>query len=121
MTRFIELTVEIHDRDRLEVPSSPWMATLQNEGEPGAQGWGETPLEALQDLVDSLTDTDVPTPPERERPAVPCPTPRKRTYASMTEATDHIAQDFRHDKDLRPYVCRCGAIHIGHPFPGADS
>ena len=46
-----------------------------------------------------------------------CPHPDKVPYASEREAWSAI-EDVRRrgyaNRDLKPYVCRCGAIHLGH-------
>jgi len=50
-----------------------------------------------------------------------CPNPGKKTYRTMEEAYNFI--DFAHPEDnfIRPYTCRCGAIHIGHGTPRKTS
>jgi hypothetical protein len=46
-----------------------------------------------------------------------CPHPDKASYASTREAWSAI-EDVRRrgyvSRDLQPYVCVCGAIHLGH-------
>lgn len=43
-----------------------------------------------------------------------CPKPYKRTYATKEIALDFISKEFPKDKKIAPYICSCGAIHIGH-------
>lgn len=43
-----------------------------------------------------------------------CPNPYKKVYRTQNEAYDFIKEHHAGDKDLRPYRCRCGALHIGH-------
>lgn len=43
-----------------------------------------------------------------------CPEPQKKTYRTDAEARTFIEQFHPDDPYIRPYKCRCGAIHIGH-------
>lgn len=40
-----------------------------------------------------------------------CPTPDKRRYTDLVDAMRHVA---RVDSTMKPYICRCGVIHVGH-------
>lgn len=43
-----------------------------------------------------------------------CPSPAKKVYRTEDEANSFIALVHADDRFIHPYVCRCGAIHIGH-------
>ena len=43
-----------------------------------------------------------------------CPNPYKRTYATRGLAEDFIMEVYPDDPYLKPYRCKCGALHIGH-------
>lgn len=46
---------------------------------------------------------------------VRCPRPWKKVYRTEEEAIAFINRVHSEEKDLKPYSCRCGALHIGHP------
>lgn len=43
-----------------------------------------------------------------------CPNPFKKTYRTVEEAENFIQENHAEEKDMHPYTCRCGGIHIGH-------
>lgn len=43
-----------------------------------------------------------------------CPNPSKKVYRTEDEANAFISLVHSDDQFIHPYVCRCGAIHIGH-------
>tara|TARA_B100001146_G_scaffold101880_1_gene90244 strand:+ start:1029 stop:1592 length:564 start_codon:yes stop_codon:yes gene_type:complete len=45
-----------------------------------------------------------------------CPEPQKKTYRTEDEAKTFISEHHPDDPYIRPYKCRCGAIHIGHSY-----
>lgn len=49
------------------------------------------------------------------QPGALCPKPFKRVFPTEEVAQTFIDLTFPEDRRLHPYVCRCGAVHIGHP------
>ena len=45
---------------------------------------------------------------------VRCPTPYKKVFTTEQLARDWIARVHPGDDSILPYLCRCGARHIGH-------
>lgn len=43
-----------------------------------------------------------------------CPHPEKKVYVTRNQARRFIKAYHPFDKDIHPYVCECGALHIGH-------
>lgn len=43
-----------------------------------------------------------------------CPNPYKKTFATQELALTFIEKAHPNDKEIAPYQCSCGAIHIGH-------
>jgi hypothetical protein len=47
-------------------------------------------------------------------PVSTCPHPTKRLYRTHMEAQRAVNE--MEDPYMKPYRCRCGGIHIGHPY-----
>jgi transcription elongation factor Elf1 len=45
---------------------------------------------------------------------VKCPTPTKNNFITKDAAWQFIGHNHKGDYLIRPYVCKCGKIHIGH-------
>lgn len=43
-----------------------------------------------------------------------CPHPEKKVYVTRNQARRFIKAYHPFDKEIHPYICECGAIHIGH-------
>lgn len=55
-----------------------------------------------------------PTVKAKRKPTALCPQPYKKTFVTKELALDFIDKAHPNDKNIVPYPCPCGAIHIGH-------